>query len=180
LTIQADQSDILVNRRSVAKYKSDPVSKELLDNAFGAAILAPNHFLTEPWRFRVAGPDTQAKIFALNEDKKAMFEGVPGWVVVSVATELDEAGGISTKKALEDHAAVACAIQNFCLSLKGEGVGTKWMTGALGIAPEAIMEAVGALAEEKFMGVVWYGYPDKEGKAPPRKMGTDGTVSYLA
>jgi len=153
----------LAQRRSVAKYDSSkPVPANVVTAALEAAILAPNHFLTEPWRFYQCGPETVAKLCALNEDKRAMFEGVPGWIVVTVATEYDDAGLISTKKGLEDHAAVSCAIQNMMLSFSDDGIGSKWMTGALGIAPEDILGAVGAdAAAERFMGAVWYGYPAK-------------------
>ncbi|KAH8084546.1 hypothetical protein JL720_8049 [Aureococcus anophagefferens] len=41
---------------------------------------------------------------------------------------------LSEKLGLEDHAAVSCAIQNFMLA-RDDGVGSKWMTGALA-APE--------------------------------------------
>eukprot|EP00966_Prymnesium_polylepis_P325322 7381298-Prymnesium_polylepis.1 len=113
-----------------------------------------------------------------------MFEGVPGWMIVTVSTEYDDAGLISTKKGLEDHAAVSCAIQNMMLSFSDDGIGSKWMTGALGIAPEAILGAVGAdAAEERFMGAIWYGYPakplDPDSKAPPRKLGLDGVLKTL-
>ena len=61
------------------------------------------------------------------------------------------------------------------LSLAEEGIGSKWMTGALGAAPEDVMAAVGAPAGEKLMGAIWYGYPAKDlaedAKAPPRKKG---------
>jgi len=175
----------LAQRRSVAKYDaSKAVPDTIVQAALEAAILAPNHFLTEPWRFYDCGTATRDKLCALNEDKRGMFEGVPGWMVVSVATEYDDAGAISTKKGLEDHAAVACAIQNMMLSFSDDGVGSKWMTGALGIAPEKILETVGADAEaERFMGVIWYGYPasplDPEGKVPPRKLGLDGVLKNL-
>ena len=58
------------------------------------------------------------------------------------------------------------------------------MTGALGIEPSKILEAVGADVEsERFMGAVWYGYPakalDPENKAPPRKLGLDGVLTKL-
>ena len=56
---------------------------------------------------------------------------------------------LSEKLGLEDHAACACAIQNFMLSLAEEGIGSKWMTGALGAAPEDVMAAVGAPAGEQ-------------------------------
>merc|ERR1740130_1294438 len=98
-------------------------------------------------------------------------------IVTIAASEYGEDGSISTKKGLEDHAATACAIQNFMISLADEGVGSKWMTGALGVAPEAVMGVVGADTEaERFMGAIWYGYPAKdlaEAKAPKRKLGME-------
>ena len=60
------------------------------------------------------------------------------------------------KLALEDHAATACAVQNFMVSLASEGFGSKWMTGALAIAPDALMELVGAGEDERFMGIIFH------------------------
>mmetsp|Transcript_9857 Transcript_9857/g.16419 ORF Transcript_9857/g.16419 Transcript_9857/m.16419 type:complete len:208 (+) Transcript_9857:18-641(+) len=146
----------LAQRRSVAKYDSS----------------------------RKCGSTTRDVLCTLNEEKRAMFEGVPGWIVVTVATEYDEMGLISTKQGLEDHAAVACAIQNMMLSFSSDGVGSKWMTGALGIPPEKILDAVGADAtSERFMGAIWFGYPEKpldpEGRMPPRKLGIKGVLKTL-
>lgn len=56
---------------------------------------------------------------------------------------------------LEDHAAVACATQNFMLSLANEGIGSKWMTGALGAAPEDVLAAVSAGEGERLIGAIW-------------------------
>ena len=123
------------------------------------------------------GPETKAKLCGLNEEKRKAAEGVPEWLVVTCASEHD----LSEKLGLEDHAACACAIQNFMLSLAEEGIGSKWMTGALGAAPEDVMAAVGAPAGEKLMGAIWYGYPAKDlaedAKAPPRKKGLDGVLT---
>jgi nitroreductase len=108
-----------------------------------------------------------------------MAEGVPEWLVVTLASEHAE----GEKLWLEDHAAVACAMNNFITSLASEGVASKWMTGALGAAPEDVLAAVGAADGEKFVGAIWYGYPDKElsetAKSPPRKKGLDGVLKNL-
>jgi nitroreductase len=78
---------------------------------------------------------------------------------------------------------VSCATQNFMISLASEGIGSKWMTGALGAAPEDVLAAVGAGEGEHLMGAIWFGYPAKElaedSKAPPRKMGLDGVLTKL-
>mmetsp|Transcript_129381 Transcript_129381/g.242087 ORF Transcript_129381/g.242087 Transcript_129381/m.242087 type:complete len:241 (+) Transcript_129381:85-807(+) len=169
----------LTARRSVVKYDIDkPVPEEVTSRALEAAILAPNHFLSEPWRFYTCGPETKEKLRGLNEDKRKMAEGVPEMLVVTVASEHD----LSEKLGLEDHAAVSASVQNFMLQLAADGLGSKWMTGALGAAPEAVLEAVGAPEGEKLMGVIWYGYPAKaleEAKAPPRKKGLEGVLTKL-
>merc|ERR1719198_2011208 len=138
----------LLARRSVAKYDaSKTVPDDAVDRALSAAILAPNHFLSEPWRFYTCGAETKAKLCGLNEDKRAAAEAVPEWLVVTCKSEHD----LSEKLGLEDHAAVACAIQNLMLSFAGAGEG------------------------EKLMGAIWYGFPAKaladDAKSPPRKLG---------
>jgi nitroreductase len=169
-------ASILSLRRSVKAYKPDgPVPPEAVDRALEAAVLAPNHFLTQPWRYYLLGGETKAKLLKLNEKKAEEFKAVPGWMVVTIATEYDSNGLISTKKGLEDHAACAAAIQNFMLSLSAEGYGSKWMTGALGMPPDAILDAIGADKEaERFMGVIWHGVPAEPleaHKLPPRTNG---------
>lgn len=73
-----------------------------------------------------------------------------------VPSELAADGSFNTKKGLEDHAAVAAAIQNFMVSLAAAGVGSKWMTGALGVSPEEVLRVVGASENgERLMGVIW-------------------------
>merc|ERR1712176_541693 len=172
-------------RRSVVKYTDEPVPEEAIKKAAEAALMAPNHFLSEPTRMYQLGPASVDKLKALNEDKAKMFDGVPGWMLMTVKTEhLNEDGEISTKQALEDHATVACAAQNFMTSLAEDGIGSKWMTGALGIDPEEIVKVAGANpAEEKMMGMFWYGVPAKplsETIAPKRKLSVDDVLKKVA
>ena len=44
-------------RRSVVKYSDKAVPASATTEALEAAIQAPNHFLSEPWRFYTAGPE---------------------------------------------------------------------------------------------------------------------------
>ena len=156
----------------MVKY-SGPAPAPAVQRALEAAVHAPNHFLNEPWRFRILGPATVAKIIALNEGKKELFEGVPGWLMVSVVPTAGDTKW--NAKALEDHAATACAVQNFMLSLASEGYATKWMTGAMGIPPTKLMELAGAdEATEHFMGILFYGEPatpTAQMAVPKRKLG---------
>merc|ERR1712238_71798 len=111
-------------RRSIAKFNTDEkVPEDVVTKAAEAALLAPNHFLSEPTRMYSLGPEAITKLKELNADKAKMFDGIPGWMVFTIKTEhLDESGGISTKLDLEDHATVACATQNFMQSLAEDGI----------------------------------------------------------
>ena len=84
--ILASGLDPLKARRSVVKYSSKRVPKAATQRALEAAIMAPNHFLSEPWRFYTAGPETKAKLCGLNEEKRKAAEGVPEWLVVTCAS----------------------------------------------------------------------------------------------
>ena len=84
-------------RRSVVKYSDKAVPASATQRALEAAIMAPNHFLSEPWRFYTAGPETKAKLCGLNEEKRKAAEGVPEWLVVTCASEHD----LSEKLGLE-------------------------------------------------------------------------------
>ena len=59
--------------------------------------------------------------------------------------------------AREDYAACCCAVQNFCLSLNAQGLGTKWTTGAVNF-DERFPEAVGFDYDEEYtVGTIWFG-----------------------
>ena len=73
-------------RRSVVKYSDKAVPASATKRALEAAIMAPNHFLSEPWRFYTAGPETKAKLCGLNEEKRKAAEGVPEWLIVTCAS----------------------------------------------------------------------------------------------
>ena len=95
--------------------------------ALDAAILAPNHFMSEPWRFRLLGPETRDRVIALADaSKHEFFAAVPApWLMVTLVPKQDDSADEKWHKlALEDHAACAAAVQNFMLSLASEGYGS--------------------------------------------------------
>ena len=48
------------SRRTHKAFGPDPVARDVLEELFELARWAPNHNLTDPWRFRVWGRDTRA------------------------------------------------------------------------------------------------------------------------
>ena len=49
-------------RRTHKAYGPEPVPREALEELFELARWAPNHHLTNPWRFRVLGPAALARL----------------------------------------------------------------------------------------------------------------------
>ncbi|MGH7553826.1 MAG: nitroreductase family protein, partial [Longimicrobiales bacterium] len=54
-----DLFDAIQRRRSHKRFLRKPVSRRELQVMFEAAVLAPNHTLTEPWGFVVMGDDAK-------------------------------------------------------------------------------------------------------------------------
>src|SRR5262249_48797996 len=59
-----DVFEAIRGRRTVKAFRDEPVPREQLDELFKLARWAPNHKLTQPWRFRVLG---EASLRALKE-----------------------------------------------------------------------------------------------------------------
>src|SRR5712691_13480237 len=49
-------------RRTHKSFGPQPVLRETLEELFDLARFAPNHHLTQPWRFRVLGPGALARL----------------------------------------------------------------------------------------------------------------------
>ena len=85
------------------------------------------------------------------------------------------------QREVEDRDATCCAIQNLCLALWAEGVGTKWTSGA--VTRSAEFRALCGIGEdEAVVGVVWYGLASGglgAVRESPRKLAVDDVLSTL-
>ena len=65
-------------RRTHKAYGPEPVDRETLAELLELARWAPNHHLTNPWRFRVLGPGALARLKAAAEpDAAAKLDRAP-------------------------------------------------------------------------------------------------------
>eukprot|EP00580_Thalassiosira_gravida_P010511 CAMPEP_0201633270 /NCGR_PEP_ID=MMETSP0493-20130528/6636_1 /ASSEMBLY_ACC=CAM_ASM_000838 /TAXON_ID=420259 /ORGANISM="Thalassiosira gravida, Strain GMp14c1" /LENGTH=258 /DNA_ID=CAMNT_0048104949 /DNA_START=21 /DNA_END=797 /DNA_ORIENTATION=+ len=187
------QSNILT-RRTINEFQPTlpPHWEKSLDAAIEAAIYAPNHKRSEPWRFYLLGPKSIEKVCRLNAEIVASKKGeeagakklkrwmlMPGWLVVTCAkSDTADATDSTTMEdpmglAREDYAACCCAVQNLCLSLHSQGMGTKWTTGGVNF-DDRFGDAVGFDSSEEYtVGTIWFGTPVKSPNAPGKKMGLD-------
>jgi len=156
---------LLAQRRTIHEFRETAPPQDLVLSALDAARWAPNHHLSQPWRFYLLGAETREQIARLNGDLVAAKKGadageakyqrwrqIPGWLVVTCEVNAD------TVRHREDYAATCCAIHNFGLSLWSHGVGIKWTTGAVTRAQE-FYDLIWVDAQaETVVGLVWFGY----------------------
>ena len=180
-------SDAIQNRRSVKRFTDRPVTREEIEAILAAAVLAPNHRLTNPWRFYVLGPEARhAYGLALGERKARKMEdpekaratreaiaaehrALPAMLVVAVLTnenpEIRE----------EDYAAAMMAVQNLALAAAERGLGTHIKSGAIMDDPAA-RAAVGVPEGQRVVAVVNVGEPTELPPAKPRTPASEQTV----
>jgi ADP-ribose pyrophosphatase YjhB (NUDIX family) len=158
---------VLATRRTIHLYRSDPLPPGALDAALAAAVQAPNHKHTHPWRFTLLGPETRAKLADIAVAcKRAKRELSPEQEATVRAKVTSSAEAIVLRQVLcekeaireEDYASVSCAAQNIMLSLHARGVGTKWTTGAATKHPDTYALLGLDPEKERICGILWAGY----------------------
>jgi nitroreductase len=157
---------VLRGRRTIDQFLQTPVPVELVREALEVATWAPNHYVSEPWRFILPGKETVGRIVdlcaevvsadkgpELGEHKRTTWSEKPGWLIVTCPHSDD------ALREKEDYAACCAAVQNFMLYLWKAGVGSKWTTGPI-TRDKRFFDIIGD-DEETFyvVGMLWFGYP---------------------
>jgi len=179
--------ETIASRRSIKRFTDRPVSREEIKRLFDAAVQAPNHRMTEPWRFYVLGPDARygygealgarkakkvedgeaaeavlIKVAEAHRDLPAMF---------AVAVTLDDNPEIRE----EDYAATFMAIQNLCLTACAMGLGAHVKSGAVTDDPRA-RAAVGVLEGQRIVATISLGEPASVPEPKKRRDASDFTT----
>jgi len=155
-----DVADAIRGRRTHKSFDAEPVPRETIAELFELACFAPNHHLTQPWRFRVLGPQALARLKeAAGPVEAPKLDRAPTLVVASArlsgAQQQDE----------EDVCATAAAIYAVLLGAHARGLASYWRTPAVLRTREG-REAVGIPSGERVLGLVHLGRPLT---APTRK-----------
>jgi nitroreductase len=170
-----DVETAIRTRRTHKAYGPRELSREELEALFELARWAPNHHLTNPWRFRVLGPETRRRLMELAEAREAgsasKLRRAPTLVVVSVRQGADE------RQNREDLLATAVAAYLVLLGAHANGLASYWRTVPLLDLPEgrAILRIP---AEETPVGLLYLGDPVQEQRVPERAA-AEAFVSYL-
>ncbi len=179
------------SRRSVGRVKQDPVPRELVEKILESAVHAPNHKITEPWRFHVftgkgrgelarvraelarilaetEGEEEELAAGRISRERKKAFRAP---VVIAVISR----GGRDEVETLENYAACAAAVQNMQLTAHARGLATIWRTGLQAYHPY-MREFFGLEAGDKIVAYLYLGYPDMEERPRRREPASSKTV----
>lgn len=166
---------IFAARQTVHLFNDAPVDEEAVKRALQAAQLAPCHKFTWPWRFVRAGRATRERLYTVNVALK-FPAGAPERVLPKLTQKLlnpqllvvSQVRSANPVTAKEDYAAVASAIQNFCLSLANDGIGSKWSSG--GVLNDPRTAAILGIdpAEQEIVAFVFFGHAAEQRPRPER------------
>jgi nitroreductase len=159
-------------RRTHKAFGPEPLPREQLEELLELANWAPNHNLTVPWRFRVVGPGSLARLKeAAGPEGAAKLDRCPNLVVVS---SLQGGDPIQDE---EDLHATAVASYIVLLAAHGRGLAGYWRTPAL-LRTEEGRAAIGLPARERAVGLLHLGHPRQERPVPERP-GAAATIIHL-
>ena len=170
----------LHGRRSIREFTAREVSRAEIETMLDAAVTAPNHRLTQPWRFYVLGPDARrAYGLALGNRKAKKIEDAAAAdamrnnvanqhmalpLMIAVAVVEDQNPEIRE----EDASATMMAIQNISIAAVALGLGTHIKTGAV-MQDAAARAAAGVREGERIVALINVGEPTIVPPAKERK-----------
>ncbi|MDX6583150.1 MAG: hypothetical protein QOI10_2334 [Solirubrobacterales bacterium] len=167
-----DVETAIRGRRTHKAYGSEPIDRSTLDQLLELARWAPNHHLTNPWRFRVVGPRALERLkAAAGPEAAAKLERAPTLVVCSCLLSGDE---IQDE---EDLHATAIAAYIVLLAAHARGLVGYWRTPGVLRTPEG-RAAVGLGDRERFVALIHLGHPVQEKPAPEREP-AESVTEYL-
>ena len=164
-----DILEILGRRRSIRRFKPDPVPKDILMKILSAGQMAPSACNKQNWKFIVIDDETVMQ--TLTDMGAAIFiKKAPVGILVLYDSRTQNIE-------YSDHIqSAAAAIQNMLLAASELGIGSCWVCH---LPPKRQLR--------KLLDIPWYfdpiayvpmGYPDSMIPNRPRKCGVDDLVSY--
>lgn len=185
LTPTRDLFDSIQLRRSHKRFKGGAIDRAQILTLLEAAVLAPNHKLTEPWGFLVLGErakqaygETKARIKAggqtgtdASAKSQKMIEEVMAIPSIIAVTQTEDGDAVRRE---EDYAAVFMAIQNLLLAATALGLGTKIHTGSI-LSDAWLREQLQVESNRRIVAFVDVGQPAEELPAKRRAAVTEKT-----
>ena len=155
-------------RRSAWKFSAEPVGLMAIERMLDAAIWAPNHRLTEPWRFFVLEQDSpvRAKAAELAAEYQMQRTGDQRRADAARQKVMDppiviyvyNVPGPAEEATRENYASVCIAVHNISLAGAAEGLAVTWETGGVTRHP-GLKELLGADESWEMATMLLIGHP---------------------
>jgi nitroreductase len=162
---------LIRTRRTIGAFTAQPIPAGVVESLLEIAVFAPNHRLTEPWRFvyltgegvkRYAEIRRDVALAGFKGDESARHQLAEGTyqkfamlpAILIVINRINSNPSIAE----EDYAATSCVIQNFMLLAWEQNIGSAWKTPKL--FPE-LLAFIGVASDERMIGVIHLGYPSE-------------------
>lgn len=185
-----DTLQAITARRSVGKIKPERPPRELIERMLEAAVQAPNHHLTEPWRFFVLAGEARSELGRVMSEAlrkqladdageagkarlaKEIEKPLRAPVLIVVAVKRSENPRVVP---IEDVEATAAAVENMLLAAQDMGLAAMWRTGEAAYDP-AVKAFFGLGPEDHVVAFVYVGYADREPGPRERMPASENTV----
>jgi nitroreductase len=157
--------DLIRTRRTHKAFGSDPVPREVLLELFELARWAPNHHLTDPWRFRVLGAQAREQLKQAAEEAKPGSGSKLDRAPTLIAASVKQSGDAAQDR--EDVLATAVASYIVLLGAHARGLAGYWRTVPVMETP-AGRAALRLPDDELPIGLLHLGDPRQEQRVPDR------------
>ena len=172
-SVQNDKMGVyeaIYGRRMSWEFEDREVPRSAIERMLDAAVWAPNHRLTEPWRFFVLKKDSPARLRAAALAEETALERTgdarraeqtkmkvldPQYVIYVYCVP-----GPNEETTKENYASVCCAVHNMALAGAAEGLSVTWETGGAMRHP-GLQEALGAEEDWSMATMLLIGFPGK-------------------
>jgi nitroreductase len=166
-------SELVRSRRTTKVFGDQPLDRETIEALLELARWAPNHHLTNPWRFFVLGAGALARLKeAAGPEAAAKLDRAPTLVAVGAVLCGDDP--VSDE---EDLLAAGCAAFLVLLGAEERGLASYWRTPAVLRTP-AGRAALDVPGDVHLIGLLHLG-PRRQEQPIPERAPVEDVVSWL-
>jgi nitroreductase len=166
-------ADAIRTRRTTKAFGAEPLDRETVEELLDLARWAPNHELTNPWRFHVLGPAALERLkAAAGPDAAKKLDRAPTLIAVGAVRSPDD-----PVRDEEDLLAAGCSAYIVLLAAHDRGLSSYWRTPAVLRTP-AGRAALGIPDDERVIGLLHLG-PKRQEQAPPEREPLANVVRWL-
>jgi len=160
--------EIIRKRRSIRKYKPDPVAQEDIEYVLEAARLAPSWANTQCWHFIVVTDEDTKNVLA--REGMPFTNKAPVVIVVCADPEKPGAKGDIPNYLVD----IGITVEHLILAATERGLGTCWIGG---FHEGPVKEVLGVPDNLRVVAMTTLGYPNQDPDARSRKS-LEEIVSY--